>query len=234
MKISILIASRKNSKYLAKFLLGFQRYTKHPENVEVKVILPESDTWNKELIELHPEIEWVRESYNYGRAGLHVYFNDLAKKATGDWLIYFCDDHFISKDGWDDYLLREIERWGLDHNGIYCIIPKLENTGPVNQIVSRGFYNALGALGRNAWIDSYINDVAERIPQDHVFRLNEPTFYDFSADQPSPMSDAAQQSVYDPNFREGHPDYLPYHDPRTRQLVEVDALTLTNIIKGGK
>ena len=231
-KISVLIAARKNSKFLNKFWNGLYLRTKNISNIEVKIIIPESDTWNNEFFELIENVEVVRESYNYGRAGLHVYFNDLAARATGDWLIYFCEDHFITKDGWDEYLIDYLKDY--DPNKAYIVRPHSTGFDCILHMVSRGFYETLGVMGRNAWIDSYLNDVMERIPQDRCLYPPEILFHDFSADDPNPMSEAAQHSVFDPNFKEGHPDYLAFSDPRTRQLVEEDAAKITKSIEEGR
>lgn len=178
-------------------------------------MLNANDTWNKELVdffELYDQrVTFHYEDYGFGRAGLHEYFNDLLKHATGDWIIYFCEDHFINLAGWDHEVrtlikgtmlnkvegnwVKKHERGHLDPKDVWVLVPKFDNVGAMNHIVSRGFIEAMGGrLGEHGWIDSYINDVMEKFP-DRVLRFDDPMFHDFSHDHPNPMDKANVQSV---------------------------------------
>lgn len=221
-KISILISARKNSKYLAKFLMGFFERTDDPLSIQVLVMMNQHDTWNLDLMHhfMNHGVEFYFENMELGRAGLHEYFNELYKHATGDWIIYFCEDHYIIMNGWDRYLKSFINGYLTSYNGdlkhnhgpldwskIWCIIPKFDNAGAMNQILSRGYCEAIGGkLGNHGWIDSYINDLnlsafgilAEQptiSPDSRILRIDEPMFHDFTHDIPNPMSDAHMQSV---------------------------------------
>lgn len=217
-KLSILISARKDSKYLAKFLFGLFQNTDDFSSVEVLVMLNEGDTWNAELVNYfraddHKDqnyyVKFFRENYGLGRHGLHIYFNDLLKYATGEWIIYFCEDHFIHRGGWDTYLRRFIagaageanrsdRKFPLDPSEPWVIVPKFDNAGAMNHIVSRGFVEALGGvLGNHGWIDSYINDLTFRAWGDHpkrVLRMDLELFHDFTHDHPNPMDVGRQQS----------------------------------------
>lgn len=200
--ISVLVSARRNSKYLAKFLFGLKARTRNAANIEVLVMMNEHDDWNNELVQhfdgfIGPHgtaYKFYRENMQLGRAGLHEYFNELVKHSQGDWLIYFCEDHFIIADNWDVIVKQFIEARRLDADKPWCIIPKFDNVGSVNHIVSRGWVNALGGkIGRHGWIDSYLNDMREELP--HLFvRMDAPLFHDFTHDVPNPMSDAHLQS----------------------------------------
>lgn len=227
--LSVLVSARRNSKYLAKFLMGLCQYTHDLGSVEVLVMLNEHDSWNNELeynFSQIPGFYFYRENMQLGRAGLHEYFNELAKHATADWLIYFCEDHFINKPLWDKYIFDQIDERKLDPADVWCIIPKFDNCGAMNQIISRGYYNALGrVVGRHGWIDSYLNDVNVAIP-DRIVRLDNETFHDFTHDQPNPMSDAHCQSI---STKRG--DSLPKYDSHiNRQNIEEDKQKLLNYI----
>ena len=166
-KISVLITGRKNTKYLAKFMFALFCRTADISNVEILVTLNKGDTWNRELqaffmafgLNTKGTIQFFEEDYKAGRDGLHKYFNDMAEFATGDWIVYFCDDHFIEAQGWDQAIRDFATARELDPNKINFIIPKFDNAGTMNHIVSRGAYNGMGQLGRHGWIDSYLNDV---------------------------------------------------------------------------
>lgn len=180
-------------------------------------MLNEHDTWNKELDEFFSDqsnagisIKFFRENLRLGRAGLHEYFNELYKHATGQWIIYFCEDHFITMNNWDSYVLSVImggsrslalqtehgkERDEMNYLDVWCLIPKFDNCGAMNQILSRGYCEALGGrLARHGWLDSYINDLNEAIP-DRVIMLDDEMFHDFTHDQPNPMADSEVQAL---------------------------------------
>lgn len=206
-KISVLISARPNSKYLAKFMHGLLCRTGDFTNIEVLIMLNKNDTWNDELkafymalgLNLKGSIQFFEEDYGLGRDGLHIYLNDLAEHATGDWLIYFCEDHFIIENNWDVKIREFVKQRELDPAKINLIIPKFDNAGAMNHIVSRGLYTALGHLGMNGWIDSYINDIWHNVEHDlnkeftikamdRLHRMDDELFHDFTHDKPEPMS----------------------------------------------
>lgn len=243
-KLSVLIASRKNSKYLAKFLMGLIRNTHSLSQIEILVIMNEHDTWNKELVHFFEHgfgpdnqhhVRFFYEDLRLGRAGLHEYFNILTKNATGDWLVYFCDDHFIDTWAWDLAIYHTIsgnlihgdsagKNFPLNPAAPYIIVPQFDNCGAMNHIVSRGFINALdGRIGNHGWIDSYINDLAaatwRKHDLAHIIRMDKPIFHDFTHDDPSPMSDAHMQSVLTPEA-----DHLPkFQSEEYNKTIEHDA-----------
>lgn len=241
-KIAVLVAARKNSKFLAKFLFGLFQNTDDPKALDIHIMLNAGDTWNDELVSMAERGEWpaklnfYREDYQMGRAGLHVYFNDLIKNTKADWIAYFCEDHFISRSGWDTYFRRliagasgqaMIERdFPLDPAEPWVVVPKFDNCGAMNHIVSRGFVEALdGKLGNHGWIDTYINDLTVRAWGKHptrLVRMDIEAFHDFTHDHPNPMSDAHLQSVLGPEAAK-----LPKHDsPEYWEQVESDVTKL--------
>lgn len=227
-KISVLVSARKNSKYLAKFMFGFYERTADPLNVQLLVMMNEHDTWNSELVSFMEfsapgNIKFFRENHQLGRAGLHKYLNDLVPYATGDWIIYFCEDHFIIADKWDLKIRNFIKDKDLNPDMVYCIIPKFDNVGAMNQILSKGYVKALGGvLGRHGWIDSYINELnglAFGDLSDRVLRMNDELFHDFTHDNPNPMSDAHLQGV----ITDGAKKLPKFEDPEVRELISRDA-----------
>lgn len=185
MKLSILLSVRKNSKFLAKFLHNYADKTRHWDEHELLIMYSEQDTWNKEIINDFdgiPSIHFFKEDYKLGRSGLHQYFNELARHATGEFLIYFCDDHHIAVRDWDVKLLDFIAENNIDSKKVNMIVPKWDNAGAMSQILSRGWYEAAGSIGRYGNIDSYNNFVAEKIDQERVHQMTEPLFHDFTHD----------------------------------------------------
>lgn len=254
--LSILVSARKNSKYLSKFIAGERLNTiyKAPPNMEMLIMLNEHDTWNSDLVELTNReqrelykgsyitpITFVRENMRLGRAGLHLYFNELLKYAQGDWIVYFCEDHYINQPGWNVQIMETIlgavkhgdsanKQFPLDPNEVWVIVPKFDNCGAMNHIVSRGFVEALAkqrksSLGNHGWIDSYINDLMRDFP-DRVIRMDEPLFHDFTHDQPNPMTEAHSQGGSSIKGLK-----LPFYDSsETKRLLELDKQKLIKAI----
>lgn len=254
-KISVLIAARKNSKYLAKFLHGLYMNTQRRDLIEVLVMLNAEDDWNNELVRFYEDhtdldIRFMRENYGYGRAGLHYYLNDLYRESSGDWIVYFCEDHFINYMGWDMAVRKIIEGvttvkteigqikkhdlGRLHPRKIWCIVPKFDNAGAMNQILSRAYCEAIGdKVGGHGWIDSYINDVNRNVFgdfSDRVIRMDDAIFHDFTHDKPSPMSDAHLQSVTSPEGKR-----LPtYGSTVYKHAVAMDSNKLNIAVAEGK
>jgi hypothetical protein len=235
-KISVLVAARKDSKYLAKFLFGYFERTDDTTNTEILVMLNKHDTWNAELVkQFDGRVRFFYEDYRLGRSGLHIYFNDLLKHATGDWIVYFCEDHFIIYDGWDNRIRSEVIKRNADPHKAYVIVPVFDNAGAMNHIVSRGFVDTLGGLGKHGWIDSYINGVMHRLfkdlPNERLIKnIDDPLFHDFTHDHPNPMDAGANQSPVNEDGKK-----LPKFDTdEVRELVQQDADKLKNAIGGGR
>lgn len=253
-KLSVLVAARKNSKYLAKFLHGYFVNTigKH-QDTEVLVMLNEHDTWNRELVRYYENytdwnIRFFYEDYQLGRAGLHLYFNELYKHCTGQWIVYFCEDHYIIADSWDHQVRQVIDGTALaiktdgqpevlqHHNGrlnptkIWAIIPKFDNAGAMNHIVSRGLVEQMGGrLAQHGNLDSYLNDVIKWLPRERRIAMDEPLFHDFTHDVPSPMSDAHLQSV----ISEAGKKMPDYDEAVIAQAVADDVVKLQSAIREG-
>ena len=237
--ITVLVSARRNSKYLAKFMHGFFTRTAQMKNIELFVMLNKHDTWNRELQAFymamsamqHNQIRFFEEDLGQGRAGLHNYFNHMAEYATGEWIIYFCEDHFIEVNGWDDEIRKFAADKNLDPSKIYCIVPKFDNVGTMNHIISKGMYFAMGQVGRHGWIDSYLNEVIKGLPTERVLKMDRELFHDFTHDQPNPMSEAHLQSVSPADL---DPKEFPAFDqPSVARLVQEDRDQLFNQVRKG-
>lgn len=252
-KITVLIAARKNSKYLAKFLHGLYANTSNEDGLDVHVMLNKHDTWNLDLVKYYEyfadvAVKFYYEDYGLGRAGLHVYFNELYKHSWGKWIVYFCEDHYIVAQDWD-LRLREViagtalaepspnqpptlqhKQGQLDPVKIWAIIPKFDNAGAMNHVLSRGFIEHMGGkLAQHGNLDSYINDVIKWLPRDRRIAVDTPWFHDFTHDVPSPMSDAHLQSVISAAGKK-----LPKYDsPKMAAFIQADTERLQQAIQGG-
>ncbi len=234
--IQALVAARKDSKYLAKFLFSYLANTYDLENTPLGVMMSERDTWNKELID-HvseiPNLTFYREDRRLGRAGLHLYYEDMLKSAgsTPEWTAYFCEDHYPNTANWDQIVRQAIEGRKLDPYKIYVIVPGWDNPGigAMNHILSRGFVESLGHISKHGNLDSYINHVIEGLPADRIIHLGE-IFHDFTHDVPSQMDDSRTRVELGPEAAT-----IPAWDTdEMRALIAADTAKLNQSIQEGR
>lgn len=255
--ISVLVSARKDSKYLSKFIEGLRRKTNNDSEIEVLFMINEHDTWNEDLIanivadRIQLENDWrpnplpmyfFYENLGLGRHGLHEYFNKLVPHTRGDWIIYFCDDHFIIEPDWnlriEEYISGTLQSgdssgktFPLDPQQIWTIIPKFDNCGAMNHIVSKGFIKAMGGkIGRHGWIDSYLNDLFTNSNaaelKDRVIRMDLELFHDFTHDKPSPLEVPKTQAA--PSAKGA---LLPAYDTAlVRHRISMDQKLLKQVI----
>lgn len=241
--ISAIVSARRNSKYLAKFLFGYFARTSNRHDTQIAVMLNEHDSWNNELQDFFGGIFGVRfehENLQLGRAGLHQYFNQLLMSTQGDWIVYFCEDHFITMQDWDEQIRKMVQgklpdgdcagkQFPLDPAEPWVLVPKFDNCGAMNHIVSRGFVRALGhKIAQHGWLDSYINDLMAEFPE-RVLRFDDEMFHDFTHDEPSPMSDAHVQSVSSVKGK----NLPPYDSEHVRRLIKNDQERIRQAIQQG-
>lgn len=134
-KISVIVASRMNSSYLARFLQSYAEQTTDKENTELLVMYPSEDTYNQEVIRSFPAT-FVPEDHHLGRFGLHVYYNELAKLAQGDWVFSLCEDMTFLTPRWDDLLRADVA--DIDPHQIWMVCPHFKPIDlPMAHMVSR-------------------------------------------------------------------------------------------------
>lgn len=157
--ISILVNARKDSKFLAKFILAYVMHTKNFDEVELIVFTPDGE-WNKELFEYFKDyIRVISDTTEIGRGGSHIHYLEAAKHAKGDWLWYMCDDQYLY-DGYDKYLVEYIQAQNLDPNKVNVVVPACENLGRVTHIISKKTFEIMG-FGNHGNVDSYFNETLE-------------------------------------------------------------------------
>lgn len=203
MWLSLLVSSRKNSKFLSKLIFSYLTKTKNLDQTEMLIMVNSEDTWNADLLKtitaIYPNIHVFYENYGMGRNGLHRYFNELAGHAKGDWFFYLCDDHDIVMKDYDHFIKSLIDLHQMNPHKIYQIIPRCSNSGSISHILSRGWYDILGDLGKHGNIDSYINYVSFWIQEHRIFRPDEYVVVDYTAD-PSVMSPEHTKAWINPEF----------------------------------
>lgn len=228
--ISILLITRKNSKFFSKFMAGFIKNTKNFDNVELLVLCSKHDTWNRDFFEIYSDkIKLFEEDFKTGVDGRHLFFNHLAQYAQGEWLWYMCDDHYLLS-GYDEYLINYINQHNIDSNKINLLYPKVENCGSVSHIISRAWYNTTGRMSPHMAIDSYLNFTSEKmINNERLHFLNERTLLlDFTIDQ-TIMTHEHNRIEIDPSFQ-----VYDFHSNEIFQEIENDAQLLNKAIENGK
>ena len=108
----------------------------------------------------------------------------MAKHASGDWIINFCDDmHILLKD-WDEQLREFIRERQLDPEKCFMIVPRFKVDGAVEHILSKAWIEIVGFVTAYQNTDSWLNTVTDVAPQ--IFRdtrriqWNLPMFEDYS------------------------------------------------------
>ena len=118
----------------------------------------------EETAEIYP-VKIFFENKKLGKYGRHIFFNELVKKATGDWILHTCDDQRFTMDEWDLYLRNYIIKEKIDSSKIHIINPLFNNTGWVDQMVSKPYLNVLGRLGGYGNIDSWFGNIMENLKE---------------------------------------------------------------------
>lgn len=92
----------------------------------------------------------------FGYAGLHHYVNQLARRASGEWLFLWNDDAIMLTEGWDVEIRRWPGRYILDtwsnHPPETCVFP----------IVPTEFVRAIGHFSMNAHNDTWWQEIGQR------------------------------------------------------------------------
>jgi glycosyltransferase involved in cell wall biosynthesis len=156
-KISVLVPTRGRAEMLGKSI-GSLMDKASSFNLEILVRVDEDDTESKEAkFEISDPIIQVVTGPRHGYRQLQKYYNELAEKATGDWLMLWSDDAIMETEGWDE----KIHQHG---GGLRVLKPEMVNspTPELNlfPVVSRKLYDLLGHLSLQAHGDSWLQAIA--------------------------------------------------------------------------
>lgn len=139
----------------------------------------------------------------HGYAGLHCYYNALAKQARGQWLLLWNDDAIMATDEWDKIVRSHEPNVVLSPSTVHnplCTFP----------IVPRRFVEAIGHFSLNAHCDTWWQEIAQELGilewplirvehhradvtgenADSVYREREYQTEEFDAMRPQRMQDA--------------------------------------------
>lgn len=90
-----------------------------------------------------------------GYLNIHMYYNELAKHATGDWLFVWNDDAFMNTAGWD----QVIDQYQSQMK-VLKVHTHREHPYSIFPIVPRTWLDTLGHLSGHQMIDAWISQIA--------------------------------------------------------------------------
>jgi hypothetical protein len=149
--ISVIAPTRGRWPMMQASITSLLSKAAHPENIEILIRYDDDETCTLEPHERVTAIAGPRHAYR----GLHHYYNELAAKATGDWIFCWSDDALMESDAWDE----KIHTLG---GGLKILKP---DTGFLNQlnlfpIISRPLYETMGHISLQTHGDSWLQAVA--------------------------------------------------------------------------
>ena len=155
--ISVLIPSRNRLTMLEENTKRLLDLAANPENMEILVVADPDDPATIAFSPDYPcPVHVFTVSERLGYAGLHTYYNTLAEKAAGDWLMIYGDDVQMRTEGWDEIIEDHMPNLlFMGHND--------HSWANVFPIVPRSWYETLGHLSLLPPVDSWVQDIAEKM-----------------------------------------------------------------------
>jgi hypothetical protein len=98
--ISVLIPSRGRCRFLERAVLSLRETARGP--IEILVGLDDDDPFTKDVAVRNACV--VVETPRLGYGNLYQYFNLMAERSTGDWLVLWDDSSVMTTEGWDQML----------------------------------------------------------------------------------------------------------------------------------
>ncbi len=180
MNFSIVLPSRERPALLRTLLDSIALTTKDIENVEVLIAIDEDDTVNKEFFAQNKwgfvQVFEVKRSLNFSRD----YYNFLARKTTGKWIIACNDDATFFTPHWDfiaakvlnefvgkgpnvvhGWIQDNLGKWRAPGHGDYCCFPLFGRDG-FEAMGQRVFPDRIPTWGADIWTKK-LYDHVERV-----------------------------------------------------------------------
>lgn len=150
---SILMPARRRPEDAVRALASLRDHAANADALQYLVRCDTDDRATADHIKREFPKARVIAGKRYGYRGLHRYYNQLARRATGEWLVTWNDDAFMQEDYWDVLVSTAATP--------VCVIGQ---TGSVAfPIVSRGAYEAVGRVfARGCCVDSLWEHAAHR------------------------------------------------------------------------
>lgn len=161
--VTLLLPTRRpDTDFVRRTIQSFRSMADHPEHVEILVRLDDDCVQQKDELEALGVKVYIGPRYR-GYRDLHLFYNELAAEATGDWLWLMNDDVIIETRGWDTLLGRVAH---ANKAGITELWPKTRVCGEVHYwandfpLMSRAFYETLGHFSMSPLNDCYVRLLA--------------------------------------------------------------------------
>lgn len=148
MTVSVLVPSRERPELLRRSLRSLGE-----RDIEVLIRVDEDDP----SLAAYTELPGVSVGPRHGYRGLHHYYNELAARATGEWLMIWNDDALMMTAGWTQII-------GRYHGKMVVLNPNTNHDNwkidmNVFPIVPRRMYELLGHISLSLHNDSWLEFV---------------------------------------------------------------------------
>lgn len=151
-KVSFVTGSRGRYELMVESIASLES---KPGNWDMHIAIDPDEEQMNEYLALHSDrvhVYVMPERYGYKQ--LHRYYNQMAKKADGDWLFNWNDDAQMLTEDWYDKIVAH------DHK----IAQVLSPYDPVNNlfpVISRRWYEVLKHYSLSPHVDSWVQQIGE-------------------------------------------------------------------------
>lgn len=161
--VSVLLPTRKRTRMVEHSVASVLSLATDPSQIEIAVAYDDddeeshnyfsSDRW-KTFVGSRGGTQIAFQCPNWGYSDLHNYYNLMAERSRGRWLLVWNDDAVMLTPGWDQQL-KEIEHFqGMVH--MHCTTyPKLT----LFPLFPRSWVDFFGCAAGGPHIDSWIQDI---------------------------------------------------------------------------
>lgn len=152
--VSVLLPSRRRPESLKRSCDSLLSKANDESRLEFLVAYDNDDLETRDVAESlgHTSVGFERHGYH----NLHLYVNELASIANGDWLFLWNDDAIMETPDWDCVVS------GFDPRRPFVLSPSSTGVGHSMccfPIVSAGLFSRLGHMSLSNHIDSWLQDL---------------------------------------------------------------------------
>lgn len=151
--ISVLVPTRGRQGMLDGNIQRLLSLAADPGQVEILVAI-DPDEAGEYCMALPDGLSLCVVPERWGYAGLHKYYNHLAERARGDWLMVYGDDAVMQTQGWDTVIAAQAPGilWPSHNDHDFC------NIFPV---LPRSWFAAMGHLSLLPPVDTWLQEIGE-------------------------------------------------------------------------
>lgn len=161
--VSVLLPTRKRTAMVEKSIKSVLDLSSDPSRIQISIAYDEDDAESIEYFNSHQWGNFI-SFYNatqvsiqcpqWGYDGLHNYYNLMAEKTQGKWLLAWNDDAYMLTQDWDQQLQEVQDFQGMVH--MECTtFPKLT----LFPLIPRTWVDLFGCITGGPHIDSWIQEI---------------------------------------------------------------------------